>query len=80
MQVEETYENWLQRVRAEGVALGEARGEARGRAEIVLRILSRRFGALPPGVIARVRAVSVAELDHLVDRALGEASLEDVLG
>lgn len=75
MQVEESYRDWLKRVDAEGAA----RGEARGRAEGLLQVLSRRFGDVPPDVVARIPAASIAELEQLTDRALGEATLEAVL-
>ena len=66
----------------EGKALGEARGEARGRMqrgiELVLRMLTRRFGTLPAAVRARVRRASAEKLDRWAVRLLDSKTLADV--
>jgi predicted transposase/invertase (TIGR01784 family) len=60
---------------ARGIAQGEARGEARGIAQgerlMVVRVLSRRFGDLAPGIRSQLDALSI---DHI--EALGEAMVE----
>ena len=65
---------------ARGRAEGEARGEARGRAEMVLKLLALKFGALGEEEEARVRSSSVEELELYAERVLSATSLGAVLG
>jgi predicted transposase YdaD len=67
------------RGRAEGEARGRAEGEARGRA-LLLRMLERRFGALPEDAHARVLAATPAQVEAWTLRVLDAAAIEDVLG
>jgi hypothetical protein len=78
MQVEETYAEWYQRVRAEGRVAGEARG-AEALADAVLKVLASRFGALPEDVATRVRGSDLRQLERLMDRALSAATVADAL-
>ncbi|MEO5373135.1 MAG: Rpn family recombination-promoting nuclease/putative transposase [Alphaproteobacteria bacterium] len=57
----------------------KAEGRAEGRAEMLLRQLSRRFGALSPDVEERVWAADVAQLDEWMDRLMDARELADVL-
>lgn len=57
-----------------------AQGRAEGRVAIVVRQLTRRFGALSPEVAARIAAASIDELDAIGDRLLTAQSLEEALG
>lgn len=66
--------------RAEGKAEGKAEGEIKGRSELLLRQLTRRFGALPPTVTARLAATPVDELDAIGERLLSAQTLDDALG
>ena len=68
------------RLIAEGEAKGRAKGEAKGKAELVLRMLALRFGALPPELAERVRAASVDDLDAMAERILTAASASEVVG
>jgi hypothetical protein len=61
-------------------AQGKAEGEAQGKAEIVLRLLSLRFGPLTERALTRLRAATVADLDRIAERVLTAASIEEVLG
>ncbi len=71
-----------------GVKLGEARGEAigmvRGRQEgesnLLLRLLKRRFGAVPEWVSARLNQANTDLLETWGDRVLDAQSLEEVFG
>jgi len=65
--------------RDEGRAEGEIEGELKGRSALVLRLLTRRFGALPPDVVARVAAASIDELNAIGERLLAATSLEAAL-
>ena len=72
-------ETWIERGKAEGIAIGEQRGKAEGKAETLLRQLRRRFGALPGPVEARVGTASPAQVDGWLDAVLDGDSLGDVL-
>jgi hypothetical protein len=47
---------------------------------MLLRLLGRRFGAVPAQIAARVDAAELAELEGWFDRSLDAASLDDVFG
>lgn len=53
---------------------------AEGRAEVLIRLLTRRFGELPDKALAQVRAASRSEIEEMADRVLTGTSLEEVLG
>ena len=64
--------------RSEGLNEGLNKGLSEGQRQLVLRLLARRFGALPPDVEARVAR---AEMDELLDwamRLLDARSLDEV--
>jgi hypothetical protein len=62
------------------VAQGRAEGKAEGKASIVVRLLARRFGALPPEAADRIAAASADDLDTIAERLLTAHSLEEALG
>jgi hypothetical protein len=62
------------------VAQGKAEGKAEGKASIVVRLLVRRFGTLPPEAANRIVAASADELDAIAERLLTAPSLEEALG
>jgi hypothetical protein len=68
----------------EGEQRGELRGELRGQqigeANVLVRLLTRRFGPLPDWAEARLRAADAARLETWADAVLDAASLTDVLG
>ena len=53
---------------------------SQGRAEMVLKLLTLRFGRLPAEAEARVRAASIEQLDAFAERVLSAKSLDEVLG
>ena len=53
-------------------------GKVEGKAETLLRLLLLRFGAVPDGVKARVRAAVVVDLDAWLDAILDAPDLEAV--
>jgi len=65
--------------RAKGMADGVAKGRAEGRLEIVLKLLTLRFGTLTEAVQARVRGAPDAQLDAVAERVLSAQTLEEVL-
>jgi predicted transposase/invertase (TIGR01784 family) len=64
--------------RAKGRVEGKAKGKAEGKCELVLRLLTARFGSLPPTIVARVRAATARELDRLALRLLDAKSLAEI--
>lgn len=77
-----------ERLRNEGFAAGHAEGLREGRSEgrdegmatFLQRQLARRFGPLPPAIIARVQAAATSQLEQWCDRVLDAADLASVLG
>jgi len=53
-------------------------GEVTGRAKMVLRLLRRRFGELPPELPERLRHLTAEQLDDLAEALLDFSSLTDV--
>jgi hypothetical protein len=49
-----------------------------GQREVLLRLLTERFGSLPAGITQRVGRASRSELERWVGRILEAASLDDV--
>jgi hypothetical protein len=64
--------------RHEGRHEGREEGLAAGRAELVLRLLERRFGGEAAAFAARIRNASVLELDRWAERLLDAATIDDV--
>lgn len=66
----------------EGEARGEARGKARGKVEgqssLLLRLLRRRFGAVPDAIETRLHAATPEQLELWADRVLDAATLDAV--
>ena len=63
----------------QGLSQGLVEGETKGRAELVLRQLRSRFGALPTTAQARIHDASIEELDRIGERLLTAATLADAL-
>jgi hypothetical protein len=62
------------------IGLGRAEGQAEGRAALLQRLLTRRFGPLPPEVAERLATATIDELDAIGERLLSAPSLEEALG
>ena len=57
---------------------GEAEGRREGEAEVLLRQLRLRFGALPEEVMARINAADAETLLHWSERILSASTLDAV--
>ena len=66
--------------RAEGLAEGRLEGKIEGQAEIILKLLTLRFGPLSEAIQARVRNASGSRLEALAERVLTARTLEGALG
>ena len=71
-------EEWMKEGEARGEARGLMRGRAEGKAETLLRLLERRFGAVPEDARARVLAAPVEDLDAWLDAFVSASDLDDV--
>jgi predicted transposase YdaD len=65
------YREVLQIGRQEGRQEGEQLGQQLGEANLIVRQISRRFGALSPDRVSQVRSLSIPQLE-----SLGEALLD----
>ncbi|MGB3965649.1 MAG: DUF4351 domain-containing protein, partial [Planctomycetota bacterium] len=72
------FESTYDRITRESLAEGETRGETKGRIATLLRLLGRRFGALPATITRRVQAASSTDLDRWTDRTLDAKTLAEV--
>ena len=66
--------------RQEGLEKGLEKGQQKGRAEVLLRLLSLKFGALSPEIEERVRLADSDRLLEWSERILTAERLEDVFG
>jgi predicted transposase YdaD len=71
------YQEILSRGEEIGIKLGEQIGEQRERA-LVVRLLTRRVGELPPQTRARIEALSLEELENLGEALLDFEALFDL--
>jgi hypothetical protein len=74
-EVEEAVMTTADMLREEGVQKGIKKGQR----EVLLKLLSLRFGELPEAVVAQVNTSSPAQLDLWVERILSASTLADVL-
>lgn len=70
LMLSESIARWAREYRKEGIQIGEAR--------VLSRLLSRRFGNLPPWAEQRLAAASASELASWSDTVLDAGSLEEV--
>ena len=61
-----------------GLEQGLQQGRHDGQAELVLKLLSSRFGSLPEALIAKVQGAANEDLQRYAERLLSAGSLDDV--
>jgi hypothetical protein len=71
---QEAYMTTAEMLRAEG----RAEGEARGRAEMLVEVLTVKFGPLPESVAKTVRAASIDQMRSWTARAVTAETLDQV--
>ena len=69
----------ISEARAEGREEGRNEGRSDGRAELLIRLLTLRFGELPVDIAERVRVGTEADHIRWTERVLSGSSLEAVL-
>ncbi len=78
MTLAEKFDQWAEEYKQEGQKEGQKEGKKEGEALVLQRLLSRRFGPLPPEVLGRIASASEEDINQWVDRILDAACLEDV--
>ena len=76
----ERVKTWTDEWKEEGVKEGMKQGKHQGKAELLHRLLARRFGLLPSWVDQRLEQAGESELEAWADRVLECGSLEEVFG
>jgi predicted transposase YdaD len=73
---------WYQEILKEGLQKGEAQGlqqgEKQGEANLIIRLLSKRFGNLNPNMITQIRQLEIAQLELLGEGLFDFQNLTDV--
>ena len=84
----ERLEEWAHAYKAEGKAEGQAEGKAEGKVEgraegaalALQKLLQKRFGAVPPLLLARISSASLDQLEVWLDQVFDASSLDDLFG
>jgi len=78
----ERLEQWAHDYKAEGLQEGLAKGLEKGLAKgeilALQKLLSRRFGVIPPEITARISSAALADIELWFDRAIDAPTLDDV--
>jgi len=75
MQESVIYQDILQK----GLQQGEQRGLQKGEVAVILRLLTRRFGAIEPQIEQQIRSLSIAQLEELAEVLLDFTSQSDLV-
>ena len=74
--------SWKEEGREEGRQQGREEGRAEGwqegQVQVLLRLLRRRFGPVPPPIKAKVQALSTGKLENLAEALLDFSSQADL--
>ena len=77
-EAEEVYMSTADMLRAEGRAEGIAKGVGKGVAHVLVRQLTRRFGAVPDEARQRIDTAPLEQLEAWTDRVLDAETLDEV--
>ncbi len=75
MQESVIYQDILQK----GLQQGEERGKKQEALELILRQLTRRFGAIEPEIQQQIRSLSITQLEELAEALLDFSSPSDLV-
>jgi hypothetical protein len=78
MTLAEKFDQWAEQYKREGRQEGRQEGRLEGETLLLQRLLVRRFGPLPAGVVARIAAATVEEIETWGDRVLDARTLDEV--
>jgi predicted transposase YdaD len=70
---------WYQEILKEGLQLGRQEGRQEGEAELIIRLLTRRFGSLDLATTEQIQSLSITQLETLGDRLLDFTGKEELL-
>jgi flagellar biosynthesis/type III secretory pathway protein FliH len=73
-----SYELGLSRAHRDGIEKGLEQGRVQGQAELLQRLLTLKFGAVPAEVAARVASATDEEVARWAERVLSAKTLESV--
>uniref|UniRef100_UPI00102B1FC5 DUF4351 domain-containing protein n=1 Tax=Candidatus Magnetaquicoccus inordinatus TaxID=2496818 RepID=UPI00102B1FC5 len=68
----------MQQGMQQGIQQGIQQGMQQGKAEILLRLLERRFGQVPPHIEALLAQADIPLIEAWTDRLLDARTLEDI--
>ena len=78
----ERVKEWTREWESRGIALGEARGialgKAQGEAELLNRLLTKRFGPLPVWATEKLETASLEQIQFWSERIFEAGGLDDV--
>jgi hypothetical protein len=75
---EETFVTTAEMIAERALEQGRLEGKVEGEMALFLRLLERRFGALPAGAREKVSAATSSDLERWADRVLDATTLDDV--
>jgi len=73
-------QEWEDRGLQQGLQKGRQEGLQQGEARLLLKLLRKRFGELPPWVMERLATAEIVELETWVEDIFSATSLEKLLG
>ena len=73
-------QQWKQQGLEQGLLEGEIKGELKGEANVLERLLTKRFGPLSDGTRARLKNATAEQLELWADRILDAPTLAAVIG
>ncbi len=62
-----------------GLQQGEQRGLQQGEANVLIRLLSRRFATIAPTVEQKIRSLSISQLEELTEAQFNFTTSEDLI-
>lgn len=74
MTLAERFDTWAQKHEQRGIEKGVEKGEALA----LQKLLTKRFGPLPPDALSKIAAASAEQLDTWMDRVLDAPTLGDI--
>ena len=72
--------SWEQKGRVKGRAEGRAEGKVEGQADLLIRLLHKKFANIPPEMENQVKALPAEKLQQLAEAILDLETIEDVKG
>ena len=70
----------MQQGMQKGIQQGMQKGMRQGEALALQKLLTKRFGVIPPDVLARISSASQEQVDLWLDQVLDVGSLGDLFG